>query len=287
MGKIRVSTLGSQEEKEYREKQKVKREEKKKRTGATKVHISGMKGGQRVKSVGAESDEEIDKLVKLAETVEQGTQGIKPEEKKSRKKKIKVRGKKYQEAQLKLDHKKIYPIKEALEMLRKVNFAKFDASVEIHLNVIEKGIRGTAKLPHGTGKEVKIFIADQNSIDKLLADIESGKVNFSVLIAHPSIMSALAKVAKFLGPRGLMPNPKNGTISTEPEKVAEKLKGGTINWKTEADFPIIHQLIGKMSFKDKQLEENFHALIISIGEIKIKSITLKSTMSPGIRVQIS
>lgn len=287
MGKIRVSTLGSEEEKEYREKQKTKREEKKKREGAAKVHLSGMKGGQRVKSVGAESTEEIEKLARLAQEVEKvEKEGIKPEEKKPRKAKIRVRGKKYQQAQLKLDHHKIYPINEAIALLRTINYANFDASVELHLNVLEKGLRGSVKLPYGSGKEVRIVIADQNNIEHILGKVEAGKIDFDILVAHPSVMPKLAKIAKFLGPKGLMPNPKNGTISSEPEKVAEKLKGGTINWKTESEFPIIHQNIGKMSFKDAQLEENYQALIKSIGEIKIKSITLKSTMSPGIRIKI-
>ncbi len=114
--------------------------------------------------------------------------------------------------------------------------------------------------------------------------MEKGKIDFDALVAHPQVM---AKVARFLGPKGLMPNPKNGTISPTPEKVAEKLTGGEIAWKTEADFPIIHQVIGKLSFKDKQLEENFQAFTKSVGETKIKNITLKSTMSPGIKVKFN
>lgn len=299
MGKIRVSTLGSEEEKELREKQKVKREEKKKREEAQKIHIAGMKGGERIKAVGAQSEEEIEKLAKLAETVEKDqTEGfalqahpegieVKTEEKAKSKKRAKKRSrsKLYQQAIMKIDHGKQYEITEAVILLREINLTKFDATVETHINTIEKGLRGSVTLPHGTGKQIKVAIADTETIDKIIQSVEKGKIDFDALIAHPQVMGKLAKVARFLGPKGLMPNPKAGTISPEPEKIAEKLKKGEVNWKTEPDFPIIHQIIGKLSFKDEQLIVNFKALVKSIGESKIKSITLKSTMSPGIKIK--
>lgn len=289
MGKIRVSTLGSKDEEALREKQRVKREEKKKREEAAKVHVSGMKGGQRVKSVGAQSDEEIDKMARLAEEVEKDqAEGIKAEEKKEKKKKqARTRGKKYQEAVMKVDHGKLYDIKDAINLLREISLTKFNPSIEIHINVIEKGLRGNVGLPHGTGKEVRVVIADSTTIDKIVAEVEKGDINFDALVAHPAIMPKLAKIARYLGPKGLMPNPKAGTISPTPEKVAEKLKAGEVVWKTEAEFPIIHQVIGKLSFKNNQIEENYQAFIKSVGPTKIKSITLKSTMSPGIKVQVS
>lgn len=293
MGKIKVSTLGSEQEEEMRQKRKVQREEKKKRESAgkktEKVHISGMKGGQRVKSVGAQSEEELDKMAKLAEEVEKDqAEGIHADEKKEskKKKKVHVRGKRYQEAVMKVEPGKLYPISEALELLRQVTLTKFDASVELHINTVEKGLRGAVQLPHGTGKKVRVAIADNDTIDKIVEAVEKGKIDFDALVAHPSVMGKLAKVAKFLGPKGLMPNPKNGTISPTPEKIAKKLEGGEISWKTEPEFPIVHQVIGKMSFKDGQLEENYQAMIKAIQTEKIKSITLKSTMSPGIKIKL-
>ncbi len=290
MGKIKVSTLGSEQEEQLRDKRKVQREEKKKRQQASqKVHIAGMKGGQRVKSVGAQSEEELDKLARLAEEVEKDqTEGIHVEEKKEskKKKKVKIRGARYKEALMKVEPGKFYSISDALELLRKITLTKFDASVELHINTSEKGLRGQVQLPHGTGKKVRVAIADADSIDKIVEAVEKGKIDFDALVAHPTVMAKLAKVAKFLGPRGLMPNPKNGTISPTPEKVAKKLEAGEITWKTETEFPIIHQVIGKMSFNDSQLEENFNAFVKAIGDTKIKSITLKSTMSPGIKVKI-
>lgn len=289
MGKIKVAALGSEQEAELREKRNVQREEKKKREKASKIHISGMKGGERVKSVGADSEEELNKMAKLAEEVDKDqSEGIKVGEKEEskKKKKIRIRGAKYKEALMKVEPEKLYPVSDAFELLRKVTLTKFDGSVELHINTTEKGLRGQVQLPHGTGKKVRVMIADGTSIDKIIESVEKGKIDFDALVAHPSVMGRLAKVAKFLGPKGLMPNPKNGTISPTPEKVAKKLAGGEITWKTESDFPIIHQVIGKMSFKDSQLSENFNELVKAIGSIKIKSITLKSTMSPGIKVQI-
>lgn len=289
MGKIRVSTLGSDEEKDLHDKQKVKREEKKKRVHAEKVHISGMKGGERVKSVGAESEEEIERLAKLTEEVDKDQEsGIKIEEKSQKKKKFKkhVHSSRYQQSAMKIDHGKAYSISEALPLLREVSLTKFDATVELHINTTEKGLRGNVTLPHGTGKEVRVAIADASTIDKIIENVEKGTIDFDALVAHPQVMPRLAKIARYLGPKGLMPNPKSGTISPTPEKIAQKLKGGEMQWKTESDFPIIHMRLGKLSFKDKQLEENFKTLVKAIGDTKIKSITLKSTMSPAIKVMV-
>ena len=292
MGKIRVSTLGSEKEEELRKKQEVRREEKKKRQSASrqseKVHIAGLKGGQRVKAVGG-SEEEMEKLAKLAEEVEKDQEeGIKVEKEKPKKKiKIKVRSKNYQAALTKLDHKRKYTIEEAIPLLRQITLTKFVGTVELHINTVEKGLHGKLSLPHGTGKQIKVEIADSSNIDKLVEKVEKGKIDFDALVAHPQVMGKLARVARYLGPKGLMPNPKAGTISADPEKVAEKLRGGEISWKTESDFPIIHQIIGKLSFKDDQLIENFKALVKSIGDTKIKNVTLKSTMSPGIKIQVS
>lgn len=298
MGKIRVSTLGSQEEEQLREKRKTQREEKKKRDSAKgrteKVHISGMKGGERIKTVGAQSEEEIEKMARLTEEVEKDQSegmhigAIQPEdEKKAKKTRKRVRSKRYQEMIMQVEPQKLYSITDALTLLRKVSLTKFDPSVELHINVAEKGLRGAVTLPHGSGKQIKVAIADTDTIDKIIAMVEEGKIDFDALIAVPAVMTKLAKVARFLGPKGLMPNPKNGTISPTPEKVADKLKKGEINWKTETDFPLIHLVIGKLSFKDSQIEENFKALIKSIGDTKIKAVTLKSSMSPGIKVQVN
>jgi len=287
MGKIKIHTLGSEDEKAQKEKLTRQREEKKKREAAEKVHVSGMGGGERVKSVNM-SEEEVDKMAKLTQEVEkdQAESGETKEEKKSQPKKARVRSKKYQEALGKVDKNKLYELGIALKLLRDVTLTKFDGTVEIHINTVEKGLRGSVQLPHGTGREVRVKIADDKTIDAIVESINGGKIDFDVLIAHPGVMSKLARVARILGPKGLMPNPKSGTISPTPEKVADKMSKGEIQWKTEADFPLIHQVLGKLSFKDEQLQDNFKALVKSIDQIKISKITIKSTMSPGIKVEL-
>lgn len=194
-----------------------------------------------------------------------------------------VRGKKYLNSAKLVDKNKKYSISEALDLVKKTSFSKFDGSVEAIFNVADKGLRGTVALPHGTGKQIRVKIAD----DALVTNIEKGgTIDFDILVAHPSMMPKLARIAKILGPKGLMPNPKTNTISENPEKLVENLSKGQINWKTEADFPIIHAIIGKVSFDEKKLAENFAALLKSINKEKIVSCFVKPTMGPSIRVQI-
>src|SRR3989344_675971 len=196
MGKIRITTLGSEEEKALKEKRNIKREEKKKREESKsvgqvteKIHISGMKGGQKVKSVGAQSEEEIEKMVKISREVEEIEEGgIKTDgtQKSSvRKKKVKVRGKNYKVALMKLDHNKLYSINEALPLLRQISYVKFDETIELHLNTTEKGLRGAVSLPHGTGKKIIVAIANEDNVEKLVEEIGKGKINFDALVAHP------------------------------------------------------------------------------------------------------
>lgn len=190
-------------------------------------------------------------------------------------------GKKYLAVKSLVDPKKLYSVPQAIELVKKTSFSKFDGAVELHLNVTDKNLRGTAALPHGTGKAVRVKIAD----DKLIADLEkNGKIEFDILVASPDMMPKLAKVAKTLGPRGLMPNPKTGTIGENPEKLAQDLSKGQTQWKTQPDFPIVHTVIGRVSFEPEKLEENFGALLKSVGKEKIRSAFLKATMGPSIKL---
>jgi large subunit ribosomal protein L1 len=144
----------------------------------------------------------------------------------------------------------------------------------------KKSLSGSVNLPHGTGKKRIIVIADE----ALIEQVQKGKIEFDVLVAHPSMMAKLARVARILGPKGLMPNPKNGTVTPTPEKRVTELAGGEINWKTEPDQPVIHQAVGKVSYTPDQLEENIRALVKVIGTGKIAKLTLSSSMGPGIKV---
>ncbi|MDO8515225.1 MAG: 50S ribosomal protein L1 [bacterium] len=204
-------------------------------------------------------------------------------EKKLTKKTVSVVGKNYTEAVKKIDKNKTFSPADGIALLKDIAYAKFNETVELVINVTEKGIRGNVALPHGTGKEVKVRIAD----DELVTAIEKGgKIDFDILVASPDMMPRLARVAKILGPRGLMPNPKTGTIGPNPEALALSLSKGQIQYKTESVFPIIHTIIGKLDFEDKKLLENFQAILKAIGKDKVVSMFLKSTMSPAVRIQI-
>jgi large subunit ribosomal protein L1 len=280
MGKIRTKLIGLEEVEEKQKRDaKVRREEKKKREGI-KVRPTGGKGGERMKQV--DVDEEALKKMERTKQILEKTSTEPKKAPPSPIKQRKTRGKKYQLARKRVDKSKTYNIKEAVALLKKIKISRFDETVELHINTRESNIKGEIQLPHGTGKEVKVTIID----DKVLAEIEKGNINFDVLICHPSYMPKLAKLAKLLGPKGLMPNPKTGTISDKPEEAAKKFAGGLIRFKTEAKIPIIHQAVGKLSFKDEALMENITAFINVVGKSKIESVYLKSSMSPSIRLDI-
>ncbi|MBI2190183.1 MAG: 50S ribosomal protein L1 [Candidatus Levybacteria bacterium] len=203
-----------------------------------------------------------------------------------------TRSRRYQTVAGLVEKNKLYPINEALSLLAKLKTARFDETVELHINTIENGISGTLTLPHGTGKKTRVAIADpstssgQVQLDELLKKIEKGKIDFDVLLATPDVMPKLAKVAKFLGPRGLMPNPKNGTITDKPAEAAKKYEGGQTSFKTESKTPIIHLSLGKISFGEKKLMENIVAVLKALPSQKVKNATLKLTMSPGIKIKL-
>lgn len=275
MGKIRIKTF-DESSAENEAKLKAKREAKK----AEKARVSGMGGGQRVKTVGPSEEELMTPVVESPEAVAE-----KKKEEKSKKAKFvisKELSKRHKENQNFVSKTQKYNLDQALETLKKFKMSKFDETVELHINVKEKGLSGQLTLPYGTGKKKIIKIADEKVID----EVAKGKITFDVLVATPQMMPSLAKVARVLGPRGLMPNPKNGTISDNPEKAVKDLEGGQVNYKTESEHPIIHASVGKVSFQNKMLKENINAFIASIGPANIKSITLKSTMSPAIRLSI-
>ncbi len=213
------------------------------------------------------------------------------------------------------DRLKAYPIEEALEIVKKLTKTKFDASVEVHFRLginTKKGdqqVRGAVSLPHGTGKTVKVaaFVSPENEKaakaagadfvggDELIAEIKkTEKTDFQVAIAEPGLMKNLAVIAKILGTRGLMPSPKNDTVTANPAKAVEELKKGKISFKND-DTANVHTVIGKASFDTKKLAENFQALLETVKKAKpssskgafLKNISLSSSMSPGVKVVIS
>ena len=298
MGKVRKVVMGDVElEKKQRKKADVRREAKK----LKKVEGVGLHGGERTAVVeGTELKAEVREILEEVESGEKASAFAKTSADKSAgkagkgKKHIgpKPRSKKYQEAAKLVDKTKSYPISEAISLVKKTSYTKFDGSVEIHLNLNPNtlgdknppadGLRGSVSLPHGTGKQVRVIAAD----DAVLKDIELGKINFDILVSHPSMMPKLAKVARILGPKGLMPNPKTGTVTEDVEKRIKELSHGQVNFKTEPDNPLIHLIIRKVSFDDKKLIENTNAIFEVVGRNKIAKATVTATMGPGVRVQI-
>lgn len=278
MGKIRIKTLGLPE-KEAREKQRAK-ERKEARLETARQAKRAIETPPDVNEKVVLEEQQANSPVPEPEKVEE----IAIPEKKTKKTQVpKKHGRKYHQALKFFDKNRSYPLTEAVNLVKKTSFSGFDGSIEVHINTLEKGVTGNLNLPHGNGKQIRIAIAD----GKLLSEIEAGKINFDILVASPEFMPKLAKFARILGPRGLMPNPKAGTISQQPEKVAEKFKKGELRFKTEAQAPLIHLVIGKTSFPEKNLEDNLKATIKAIGLSKIKKLTLSSSMGPGIKLDLS
>ncbi len=193
----------------------------------------------------------------------------------------KVRSKKYQAVRAQLDKSKLYPVQEAVALVKKLSYSKFVGSVEAHLVVKEEGISVELALPHSTGKSVRVAVVDA----ALLSDIEAGKLDFDVLVAHPEFMPKLAKFAKILGPKGLMPNPKNGTLTPNPEIKKKSLEAGAFNLKTEKKAPLMHLTVGKTNMSENDLVDNIEALLKALQGKALK-LSIAPSMGPGIKVLI-
>lgn len=221
-------------------------------------------------------------------------------------------GKKYREKRA-LITEPAYPLVEAVALLTKVASVGFDATAEVHIRIgadlsqADQLVRGTVSLPHGTGKKVRIaaFVTD-DFVDEakkagasfagatdLIKQIEGGMMDFDITVAMPQLMKDLGKLAKVLGPKGLMPSPKSGTVSALPSKVIQELTKGRIEFKLDKQA-IIHTSFGKVSFGEQKLVENLQALLQAVKDAQpsgikaayILSVSINPTMGPGIRVQL-
>ena len=178
----------------------------------------------------------------------------------------------------------LYSVEDAVKTLTDLAKHTKLKTVELHLNTRETSLKGELKLPHSTGKEVKIAIFS----DTVATEINAGKINFDILLATPADMPKLAKFARILGPKGVMPNPRSGTVTDNPEKRAAELSaGGTLPYKTEAKFPIIHLALGSINQDSKDLSDNISEAIKSIGVTKIKSAFLTCTHTPSVKLNIN
>lgn len=228
--------------------------------------------------------------------------------------KLKNRGKKYQEAVKLVDRSKLYDIEEAVQLLKKTATAKFDETVEVAFRLgvdprkADENIRGAVVLPHGTGKTQRVlvfakgekikeaeaagadYIGDQDIINK----INDGWFDFDVVVATPDMMAEVGKLGRVLGPKGLMPNPKTGTVTFDVEKAVKDIKAGKVEYRVDKAGNV-HVPIGKVSFDDQKIIENFETIVDTIIKAKpqsskgtyLKTIAITSTMGPGIKINPS
>lgn len=195
---------------------------------------------------------------------------------------LRLRGKKYREAVALVDKDKQYTAEEAVALAKKSSYSSFEGAIEAHFKVKTEGVRGMIVLPHGTGKSKKVAVADDETIEAIAA----GKIDFDILLATPAQMPKIAKFAKVLGPKGLMPSPKAGTVTDDIEKVKSEIGGGRVEYRVDKTG-VVHASIGRASFTDVQLVENFRVLEAVLLSSKILSISLSATMGPGVKVEIS
>lgn len=211
----------------------------------------------------------------------------------------------------KVDSTKAYSLRDAVTLVKEVNTTKFDASVDLHVNLgvdprkADQAIRGTVSLPHGTGKVKRVLVlctpdkeaeakaagADYVGLDEFITKISQGWTDVDVIIAMPNVMAKVGQIGRILGPRGLMPNPKTGTVTINVGAAVEEVKAGKISFRVDK-YGIIHSPVGRVSFTPEKLAENAIELISTLEKMKpstakgtyMKSISIASTMSPGISV---
>lgn len=193
-----------------------------------------------------------------------------------------VRGKKYQKVRKLVDPNKVYRLTDAIKLVKETSISKFDGKIEAHITVLEIGNAGEIVFPHLETSTKRIVVLN----DTVLAEIKDGKVNFDILIATPVTMPKLLPFARVLGPKGLMPNPKSGTLTDKPEEAVKKLSVAKTVIKTEKKAPVVHIVVGKVSQAQKELEANINELIKVVKAAKIKKLALCATMGPSVKVEI-
>ena len=221
------------------------------------------------------------------------------------------RGKTYNESIQKIDREKLYESQEAIEIVKEIAQAKFDETVEVSVRLgvnprhADQMVRGTVILPHGTGKTKKVLVfakgekaqeaedagADYVGDEDMAANVEEGWSDFDVAIATPDMMGVVGKLGRILGPKGLMPNPKTGTVTFDIKQAVEETKAGKIEYRVEK-AGIVHAPVGKVSFTAEQLEENLGTLMDALAKARpasakgsyMRTVTLSSTMSPGVKI---
>jgi large subunit ribosomal protein L1 len=273
------------------------------------------KAGKRSAKAARESEEKEAKASRKAAQSDEAlaeAESKKPAKKPTRPK-VERAGKKFREAAKLIEKDKVYTLAEALELATKTSPTKFDATVELHINLgvdprqADQNVRGTVGLPEGTGKSTRVAViteaddektateagADLVGADKIFANLDKEQIEFDILIATPNMMPKLAKYARMLGPKGLMPNPKSGTVTTDVEKAVKEAKAGKVEYRVDS-AGIIHLGIGKVSFGADKLATNANVVINAVKAAKpaslkgvyIQTTHVSTTMGPSIKVQL-
>lgn len=219
--------------------------------------------------------------------------------------------KKRKAAEAKVDSTKQYALEDAMALIKEVNTTKFDASVDLHIRLgvdprkADQALRGTVTLPHGTGKTKRVAVfctpdkeqeakdagADFVGLDELVAKVQGGWTDFDVAVAMPQTMAKVGRIGRILGPRGLMPNPKTGTVTMDIGNAIKDVKGGKISFRVDK-YGIIHSSVGRVSFSAEKLRDNAQEVLGTLVKMKpssakgtyMKSVTVASTMSPGVKI---
>jgi ribosomal protein L1 len=299
------------------EEPKAVEETKEAETKEEKPAKSTAKAGKRSEKALKEVEEKVAKEERKAkhDTSPKSDAEAKPKQKQNpTRSRLERRGKNYRKVAELIEKGKAYGLKDALDLATKTNVGKLDGTVEVHLNLnvdprqADQNIRGTVSLPNGTGKTVRVAVfasADQHEKAKkagadivgeedLLAKLDKEELNFDILISTPQLMPKLGKYARLLGPRGLMPNPKSGTVTPNVAKAVEEAKAGKVEYRVDKQA-IVHQGIGKVSFGADKLYQNAKAFVDNVNSGKpasikgalIKGVAVSTTMGPGIKVDIS
>lgn len=276
-----------------------------------KTAKAGKRSDKSVKAAEAKAEKEERKA--KGDTTPQSEVDVKPKQKQNpTRTRLERRGKNYRKVAELIEKGKVYSLKEAMDLAVKTSVGKFDATVELHLNLnvdpklADQNIRGTVSLPNGTGKTVRVaaFVAadqveaakkagaDIAGEDDFLATLDKEQIGFDILISTPQLMPKLGKYARLLGPRGLMPNPKSGTVTTNVAQAVKEAKGGKVEYRVDKQS-IVHQGVGKVSFGADKLYENAKAFVDNLNANKpasvkgalIKGISASTTMGPGIKVE--
>jgi large subunit ribosomal protein L1 len=271
------------------------------------------KAGKRSAKAVAEVEQKQAKEERKAAKTEATTEEAKKPSKNPTRPKVERAGKKFREVSKLVEKDKVYTLSEALDLATKTSPVKFDATVELHVNLgvdprqADQNVRGTVSLPEGTGKVVRVAVisededekkakdagADLVGADKIFAALDKEQIEFDILIATPNQMAKLAKYARMLGPKGLMPNPKSGTVTADVAKAVSEAKAGKVEYRVDS-AGIIHLGIGKVSFGAVKLAKNANVVLDAIKSAKpaslkgsyIKATHISSTMGPSIKTQI-